>query len=201
MQAIEIASASGYDGIELRFVENEDSLWKLPAFGAHELPATKRALKDHGLVISCVDTSCRFHFPDPKERARWIEEGERHGRSGRCARGAGHPGVRRHDSARRGSRFDACMDRRVHAHSWRRTSIRPELRSGSKHTAILRVPRRRPQSFRRQVIRRSPYFGIPQTVSSNRKSPHRRARLDSAPRSAMCISKICSSSATHGRLF
>ncbi len=77
MQAIEIASASGYDGIELRFVENEDSLWKLPAFGAHQLPTAKRALKDHGLMISCVDTSCRFHFPDPGERARWIEEGER----------------------------------------------------------------------------------------------------------------------------
>jgi sugar phosphate isomerase/epimerase len=77
MQAIDIASASGYDGIELRFVENEDSLWKLPVFGARALPAAKRALKDHGLVISCVDTSCRFHFPDPRERARWIEEGER----------------------------------------------------------------------------------------------------------------------------
>ena len=76
-QAIAIAAASGYDGIELRFVENEDSLWKLPAFSQKELPATKRALQDHGLVISCVDTSCRFHFPDPKERAHWLEEGKR----------------------------------------------------------------------------------------------------------------------------
>ncbi len=77
MQAIEIASASGYDGIELRFVENEDSLWKLPVFSAHQLPVAKRALKDQGLAVSCVDTSCRFHFPDLRERTRWIEEGER----------------------------------------------------------------------------------------------------------------------------
>jgi sugar phosphate isomerase/epimerase len=76
-QIIEIAAAALYDGIELRFVENEDSLWKLPAFRGCELAATKRALSDHGLAISCVDTTCRFHFPDPHERARWVEEGER----------------------------------------------------------------------------------------------------------------------------
>jgi sugar phosphate isomerase/epimerase len=76
-QAIDIACASGYDGIELRFVENQDSLWKLPVFRAPELANTQQQLKDSGLMISCVDTSCRFHFPDPQERARWIEEGER----------------------------------------------------------------------------------------------------------------------------
>ena len=31
-QVIEIAVSSGYDGVELRFLEGEDSLWKLPAF-------------------------------------------------------------------------------------------------------------------------------------------------------------------------
>ncbi len=71
--------SSGYDGIELRFVENEDSFWKLPAFSGDELPSTKRLLQDRGLVISCVDTSCRFHFPDPKERAALDR--------GRCAHG------------------------------------------------------------------------------------------------------------------
>jgi sugar phosphate isomerase/epimerase len=76
-QAAAIASSSGYDGIELRFVENEDSLWKLPVFGRAQLPSTKRLLRDSGLTISCVDTSCRFHFPDPKERERWVEEGVR----------------------------------------------------------------------------------------------------------------------------
>jgi sugar phosphate isomerase/epimerase len=76
-QIIAIASGAGYDGIELRFVENEDSFWKLPAFRGAQLASTKHALSDHGLTISCVDTSCRFHSPDAQERARWLEEGER----------------------------------------------------------------------------------------------------------------------------
>jgi sugar phosphate isomerase/epimerase len=76
-QITAIASSAGYDGIELRFVENEDSLWKLPAFRGTQLAATRQSLSDHGLVISCVDTSCRFHSPDAQERARWLEEGER----------------------------------------------------------------------------------------------------------------------------
>ena len=76
-QITAVASSAGYDGIELRFVENEDSLWKLPAFRGTQLASTRQSLSDHGLVISCVDTSCRFHSPDARERARWLEEGER----------------------------------------------------------------------------------------------------------------------------
>lgn len=76
-QIIAIASSAGFDGIELRFVENEDSLWKLPNFRGAQLASTKQALSDHGLTISCVDTSCRFHSPDAQERGRWLEEGER----------------------------------------------------------------------------------------------------------------------------
>lgn len=77
LQVIAAASASGYDGIELRFLQDEDSLWKLPDFRGKQLPVSKRALSDLGLTICCVDTSCRFHFPDANERALWIVEGER----------------------------------------------------------------------------------------------------------------------------
>ena len=90
-QIIAIASEAGYDGIELRMVENEDSLWKLRAFRGPELAATKRALSDQALAISCVDTSCRFHFPDAKERAHWIEEGVR---MADLAAALGAPGIR-----------------------------------------------------------------------------------------------------------
>lgn len=90
-QIIAIASTAGYDGIELRFVENEDSLWKLPVFRGEELAATNRALSDHGLAISCVDTSCRFHFPDANERAHWRDEGER---MADLAAALGAPGIR-----------------------------------------------------------------------------------------------------------
>lgn len=90
-QIIAIASESSYDGIELRFVQNEDSLWRLPALNGTGLTHTKKQLSDHGLSISCVDTSCRFHFPDPKERRFWLDEGER---MSDLAAELGSPGIR-----------------------------------------------------------------------------------------------------------
>jgi sugar phosphate isomerase/epimerase len=76
-QIIAIAASTDYEGIELRFVQGEDSLWKLPVFSGNELASTKRALVDRALSISCVDTSCRFHSSDATERGRWISEGKR----------------------------------------------------------------------------------------------------------------------------
>jgi sugar phosphate isomerase/epimerase len=90
-QIIAIASTNGYEGIELRFVENEDALWKLPAFRGRELPLIKRALQDHSLAIPCVDTSCRFHFPDANQRTRWFDEGVR---MADLAASLGAPGIR-----------------------------------------------------------------------------------------------------------
>jgi len=90
-QIIAAATEAGYEGIELRFVEGEDSLWKLAAFSPAGIRFTKQALSDEGLSISCVDTSCRFHSSDPAERSRWIAEGER-----MCGLAAelGAPGIR-----------------------------------------------------------------------------------------------------------
>jgi sugar phosphate isomerase/epimerase len=76
-QIIAMAARECYDGIELRFVQGEDSLWKLPVFSGKELASTKQALADRALTISCLDTSCRFHSPDATERGRWIAEGKR----------------------------------------------------------------------------------------------------------------------------
>jgi sugar phosphate isomerase/epimerase len=76
-QVIEMAVSAGYDGVELRFLEGEDSLWKLAAFQGSALAAAKRMITDSGLFVTCVGTSCRFHSPDRSERARWIEEGKR----------------------------------------------------------------------------------------------------------------------------
>jgi len=76
-QIIEIAADAGYDGIELRFIEGQDSLWKLAVFSRKQVAETRRALSDHGLRISCVDTSCRFHSPHASEREAAIIEAER----------------------------------------------------------------------------------------------------------------------------
>jgi sugar phosphate isomerase/epimerase len=76
-QIMKIAVDTGYNGIELRSVEGQDSLWKLAVFSGAQLAATKSSLADSGLSIPCVDTSCRFHSPDSNERKRWITEGQR----------------------------------------------------------------------------------------------------------------------------
>ncbi len=90
-EIIAAASGAGYQGIELRFVQNEDSLWKLPSFRGSELRATSRAFADRGLSICCIDTSCRFHSPDVHERRQWLEEGER---MSELAAALGAPGIR-----------------------------------------------------------------------------------------------------------
>jgi len=90
-RVIEIAKAAAYDGIELRFLENEDSLWKLPAFQGAGLGQSQRQVADAGLAVCCVDTSCRFDSPERHERERWIEEGER---MAEVAAGLGAPGIR-----------------------------------------------------------------------------------------------------------
>lgn len=90
-QVIEIAVRSGYEGLELRFLEGEDSLWKLPAFQGSGLATSKRMITDSGLAITCVGTSCRFHSPDPLEREGWVEEGKR---MADLAAALGAPGIR-----------------------------------------------------------------------------------------------------------
>ena len=90
-QVVEIAVTSGYQGIELRFLEGEDSLWKLPAFQGSGLATAKRMIADQGLCIACVGTSCRFHSPDAQERASWVEEGKR---MAELAAATGAPGIR-----------------------------------------------------------------------------------------------------------
>jgi sugar phosphate isomerase/epimerase len=90
-QIMELAADADYDGIELRFVQGEDSLWKLAAFSGTQMAATRRALTDHGLMIACVDTSCRFHCPDAGEREAAIVEGER---MSDVAAELGAPGIR-----------------------------------------------------------------------------------------------------------
>jgi sugar phosphate isomerase/epimerase len=90
-QVIELGARAGYAGIELRFLEGEDSLWKLPEFTGTALPRTKQMLEDHGLSVACVDTSCRFHSADQDERSRWVEEGVR---MAELAAALGAPGIR-----------------------------------------------------------------------------------------------------------
>ena len=137
-QIIAIASSAGFDGIELRFVENEDSLWKLPNFRGAQLASTKQALSDHGLTISCVDTSCRFHSPDAQERGRWLEEGER---MAHLAASLNAPGIRvfgeKIQAAPTGPRPAPGLQ--IPSARWVNASPPAELKSGWKLTETLQV--------------------------------------------------------------
>ena len=90
-QVVNIAARSDYDGIELRFLEGEDALWKLAAFQGASLRTSIQKISDRGLSVACVDTSCRFHSPDPQERASWVDEGVR---MAELASSLGAPGIR-----------------------------------------------------------------------------------------------------------
>jgi sugar phosphate isomerase/epimerase len=74
-EALEIGARAGYDGIELRFLEGEASLWKLPNFHGTGLHETRKRIAESGLAVCCVDTSCRFDSPRQSERQNWIDEG------------------------------------------------------------------------------------------------------------------------------
>jgi sugar phosphate isomerase/epimerase len=74
---IEQAHVLGYDGIELRFIENSDRLWELPAMHGDGLKETRDRLASAGLVIPCVDTSCFFHYAEESQRRESLEMGER----------------------------------------------------------------------------------------------------------------------------
>lgn len=76
-QALDIGVHAGYNGVELRFLEGEASLWKLPSFQGTGLQETRAKIADSGLAVCCVDTSCRFDSPQKSERERWIDEGVR----------------------------------------------------------------------------------------------------------------------------
>ena len=75
-QTVQKAVEYGYQGIELRGVEGEMDLTKAAPFTGSRLAATKRELRERGLAIPCLDTSCRFDRLDALEKN--IDEGKRH---------------------------------------------------------------------------------------------------------------------------
>ncbi len=75
-QTVQKAVEYGYQGVELRGVEGEMDLTKAAPFTGSRLPVTKRELKDRGLAIPCLDTSCRFDQAAVIDNS--IDEGKRH---------------------------------------------------------------------------------------------------------------------------
>ena len=58
----------GYEGIELRALAGSLDLLSRAEFTASQLASTCAYIKNEGIEICCVDTSCTFHSPDASER-------------------------------------------------------------------------------------------------------------------------------------
>ena len=69
---IRAARKFGYEGIELRALKGSLDLLSRPEFAPSQIAQTKAFLKDEGVEICCVDTSCTFHSPDVSERANQV---------------------------------------------------------------------------------------------------------------------------------
>ena len=74
---LDAAGRLGYDGVELRFLEQDDALWARPELTGRGLAETRARLRDAGLEVPCVDSRSFFHWPDPARRAESIAEAER----------------------------------------------------------------------------------------------------------------------------
>jgi sugar phosphate isomerase/epimerase len=90
-QVIDLARRERYDGVELRFIEGDAALWKRAEFTGAGLRDALAVIRNAALVVSCVDTSCFFHSPDPAERRRMLDEGRR---MLALAAALGAPGIR-----------------------------------------------------------------------------------------------------------
>jgi glucosamine-6-phosphate deaminase len=90
-EVIDGAGRHGYDGVELRFLENDDALWARPELSGSGLAETRARLRDAGLEVSCVDTRSQFHHPDRAAREAAIEEARL---SLELAARLGAPGIR-----------------------------------------------------------------------------------------------------------
>jgi glucosamine-6-phosphate deaminase len=90
-RVIDVAGRLGYDGIELRFLEGDDTLWTRPELMPSGLPETRARLTDAGLRVACVDSRSFFHHADPGARATALEEARR---VADVAAALGAPGIR-----------------------------------------------------------------------------------------------------------
>jgi signal transduction histidine kinase len=76
-RVIDAAGRLGYDGVELRFLEDDDALWARPELTGTGLAETKRRLSDAGLSVACVDTRSFFHHVDKDARRTAVDEAAR----------------------------------------------------------------------------------------------------------------------------
>jgi sugar phosphate isomerase/epimerase len=76
-QVLEQAAKMGYAGIELRGIQMQMDLTKLPEFTGTRIAESRKDLAALDLKISDLGASARMHEADPKVRAAQLNEGRR----------------------------------------------------------------------------------------------------------------------------
>ena len=66
---------AGFDGVEIRLVERETDLLKVPGFSGAQCGERRRELDNSGFRICSLASSVAFDSPDPGERARQLITG------------------------------------------------------------------------------------------------------------------------------
>jgi sugar phosphate isomerase/epimerase len=75
-QILSFAANNGYSGIEIRGIQRQMDLTKVPEFGKDQLENTVKRLKEKKLKIVNLGSSATMHFSDPTERSKNMEEGK-----------------------------------------------------------------------------------------------------------------------------
>ena len=63
-EIVSTAKDLGYDGIEIRGVQNVLDVPRIPQFSPGNAPATKKLLAEKGLEIVCLTSACYMNLPD-----------------------------------------------------------------------------------------------------------------------------------------
>ena len=70
---VRMAVRYGFEGVELRTIQNTINLWELPDFAPEALAATWGKFKQAGLEVLVVGTSVSFARPDPGNREKQLD--------------------------------------------------------------------------------------------------------------------------------
>jgi len=76
-QILDFAAAHAFAAVELRGIETNMDLTKVPEFAPERLGDATRQLATHGLDVSCLGASAHMHEMDPVAHAAQLDEGRR----------------------------------------------------------------------------------------------------------------------------
>ena len=76
-QILDFAATHAYAAVELRGIQTNMDLTKVPELLPERLGDAKRQLAAHGLSVSCLGASAQMHDMDPAKHAAQLDEGRR----------------------------------------------------------------------------------------------------------------------------